>query len=284
MAGIPDFADWNLPPLRQGYPASDDLLGKRERAGGSLEAPPELVREVAGVRCLVVAAEGATRRILYFHGGGYRMGNPAAWIAYATQIAEACGAEVILPDYRLAPEHPFPAALHDAVAVYRALAVEGPLVVAGDSAGAGLALALALSAHRAGCPVPGAVLVSPMLDFTASHETHLTKAGSDKLFSRDAVEQCAEVYLQGVAKDEPLVSGLFADTQEVPPALVLIGGNEVLLGESLAFTERLAMADRRVTLHVAPGQGHVWPMMVPNERASAEAIDAIAGFVRACLG
>ncbi|MDD3798128.1 MAG: alpha/beta hydrolase [Novosphingobium sp.] len=266
--------------MREGFSAPDDLLEKRARAGGEQPAPADLVEEIGGIRCLVLTPANARGRVLYFHGGGYRLGSPVAWIAYATRLAEASGAEIVLPFYRLSPEHPFPAALHDAAAVYRALVKQGPVVVAGDSAGAGLALALAISAHRAGKAPAGAVLVSPMLDFTASNETYVIKEACDKLFSREAVEQCAELYLQGVPKNEPLVSPLYADPQEIPPVLVLIGGDEVLLGEALEFTKMLAMADRRVSLHFAPGMGHVWPMMAPDSREAADAIAAIAAFVR----
>jgi acetyl esterase/lipase len=280
MAGDPDT--WRLPPLRAGHPASEDLLERRVKAGGNASAPDH-ERVIGGVRCIATSAAQPQRRILYFHGGGYRMGSPVAWLPYATRLAEAADAEVILPFYRLAPEHPFPASLHDAVAVYRALTDDGPLVVAGDSAGGGLAAALSIVASQAGAPPAGAVLVSPMLDFAASHDTYDSRHARDRLFSREAVQDCAALYLQGHPLNDPLVSPLHADPQDIPPALVLIGGEEVLLGEALAFTGKLALADRRVTLHAAPGMGHVWPMMAPDTPEAAEAVAAIATFVKSCL-
>ena len=280
MAGDRDI--WHLPPLRPGHPAAADLLERRVKAGGNASAP-DRERVIGGVRCIVVSASQPVRRILYFHGGGYRMGSPVAWMPYATRLAEAAEAEVILPFYRLAPEHPFPAALHDAVAVYRELADSGPLAVAGDSAGAGLAAALAIVASRAGAAAAGAVLVSPMLDFAARHETYDRRAARDRLFSRQAVQDCAALYLQGHPQDDPLVSPLHADPRDIPPALILIGGEEVLLGEALAFAGKLALADRRVTLHAAPGMGHVWPMMAPDTPEAADAIAAIAAFAKFCL-
>ena len=280
---------WALPPLRAGHAADATLLQRR----AAVEAMPQGEgiqpddRVIGGVRCLVVGPDTADHSaggtLLYFHGGGYRMGSPVAWMPYATRLAEAAEAEVILPFYRLAPEHPFPAALHDAVAVYRELADSGPLAVAGDSAGAGLAAALAIVASRAGAAAAGAVLVSPMLDFAARHETYDSRAARDRLFSRQAVQDCAALYLQGHPQDDPLVSPLHADPRDIPPALILIGGEEVLLGEALAFAGKLALADRRVTLHAAPGMGHVWPMMAPDTPEAADAIAAIAAFAKFCL-
>ncbi|OCC24702.1 hypothetical protein MB02_04280 [Croceicoccus estronivorus] len=283
MSTIPSLPAWKLPDVREGYPAPDDLLEKRRMAGGDAPVPSELVRDIAGVRCLVVAAENPTRRMLYFHGGGYRMGSPVAWVPYATQLARAMEAEVILPFYRLAPEHPFPAALHDAVTVYRELAGEGQVLLGGDSAGGGLAAALSIAASRIGAPPAGTVLVSPMLDFGASDETYDLNGGRDQLFSRQAVEDCAALYLQGHSPEDPLVSPLYVEPQDFPPALILIGGDEVLLGEAIAFARKLAMADRRVTLHVAPGVGHVWPMMAPGTQEADDAIAAVATFAAACL-
>ncbi|AZI37651.1 steryl acetyl hydrolase [Caenibius tardaugens NBRC 16725] len=279
MAAQADRADWQLPPLREGYAADADLLERRIRAGGALSAP-EYEQAIGGVRCLVVSPPGAIRTMLYFHGGGYRMGSPVAWLPYVTRLAEAAGANVILPYYRLAPENPFPAALHDAVAVYRALAERGDVVLAGDSAGGGLALALGIVASQAGRAAAGVVLVSPMLDFAASADTYESRAGRDLLFSRQAVADCGALYLQGHPVDDPLVSGIHADPESVPPALVLVGGEEVLLGEALHFVERLGRADRAVTLHVAPGMGHVWPMMAPDTVEADNALGVIAAFVK----
>jgi len=155
-----DMTAWRLPPLRQGRPASADLEQRRTRAAS---APPGEApageQTIGGVRCLLVGQESAAATILYFHGGGYRMGSPRAWLAYARRVATAADARLILPFYRLAPEHPFPAALHDAASVYQALTGEGPVVVAGDSAGGGLAAALCIAAHEAGRTPAGVILV-----------------------------------------------------------------------------------------------------------------------------
>lgn len=277
---------WRLPPLRPGHPADAGLAERRLRAAGTRDDGPQPVEaEIGGVHCLIVEPQGAAAdgTILYLHGGGYRMGSPVAWIPYARRLATASGRRVILPSYRLAPEHPFPAALHDAAAVYHVLAAEDSVVVAGDSAGAGLAAALCLSAAKAGQPAAGLVLVSPMLDLAARDDSYDSHAASDAIFSREAVLECAELYLQGHPADDPLVSPLLADPALFPPALILAGGTEVLLGESLALARRLALADRRVSLHVAPGMGHVWPMLAPQTDAAARAVATIAAFADEAL-
>lgn len=276
--------DWNLPPLRSGHPPSADLLSRRARAsaGGNGQQPDE-TQVVGGIECLIVGDGQDGGTLLYFHGGGYRMGSPEAWLAYARALADASGLRIVLPRYRLSPEHPFPAALHDAVAVYRELAAAGPVLIAGDSAGAGLTASLCIAADRAGRRPIGAVLVSPMLDLTARDETYATHAESDTLFSRQSVLDAAALYLQGHDPCDPLVSPLEADPRAFPSLLLLTGGSEVLLGEALAFAERLARADRTVRLHVAAGMGHVWPMMMPDSTPARAAIAAIADFARAAL-
>ena len=130
--------------------------------------------------------------MLYLHGGGYRMGAPEPWAAYADSLRAATGCTIVVPDYRLAPEHPFPAALHDAAAIYAKLSADAPMIIAGDSAGAGLAAGLALAAHRAKARAPQAlVLISPMLDLRAGDETYDSRAETDRFFSRANMLDCA---------------------------------------------------------------------------------------------
>jgi acetyl esterase/lipase len=270
--------------LRDGHPADVGLLERRIRAGGSLgegDAPEEA--HIGGVRCLLVEPQDGSAQgdILYLHGGGYRLGSPVAYIAYAQGIADQAGRRIILPFYPLAPENPFPAALHSIVAVYRALEDRQSAVIAGDSAGGGLTAALCILAARAGERPAGAILVSPMLDLTAQCESLDRNAERDLLFSKAAVLDSAQLYLQGHAPDDPLVSALNADPADFPPTLILTGSAEVLLDEALAFARKLALGDRRVTLHVAPGMGHVWPLMAPGSPEAVGAVAAMAPFVKA---
>jgi len=275
---------WDLPPLRDGHPADESLLERRARAAGSLgegDAPKEAV--IGGVRCLLIepATGAAQGDILYLHGGGYRLGSPVAYVVYAQGIADQAGRRIILPFYPLAPENPFPAALHSIVAVYRALEDRQSAVIAGDSAGGGLTAALCILAARAGERPAGAILVSPMLDLTAQSESLDRNAARDPLFSKASVLDSAQLYLQGHAPDDPLVSALQADPADFPPTLILTGSAEVLLDEALAFATKLALGDRRVTLHVAPAMGHVWPLMAPGSPDAVDAVAAIAAFVQA---
>ncbi|SFR90210.1 alpha/beta hydrolase fold domain-containing protein [Sphingomonas jatrophae] len=267
-----------LPPEREGVPASDDLLARRARAAGTMPVDPPEERVIGGRRCFVIG-DGPT--LLWLHGGGYRMGSPVAYIALARRIAAAAGVQVVLPFYRLAPEHPFPAGLNDAVAVYRTLVADGPVIVAGDSAGGGLAAAVAQVAQAAGMPAAGAILLSPMLDLAARDATYDSHAARDPYISRAVVLDCAGLYLAGQSTDDPHASPIHADPAVLPPMLLLAGGHETLLGEALAFTAKLALADRAVTLHVAAGMGHVWPLLAPDSPATEDAVAAMAGFVRA---
>ncbi|ANI79656.1 MULTISPECIES: alpha/beta hydrolase [Sphingobium] len=275
---------WYLPPLRDGRPADAGLLERRARAAGSTgegDAPKQAL--IGGVRCLLVEPQNGPAQgdILYLHGGGYRLGSPVAYIAYAQGIADQAGRRIILPFYPLAPENPFPAALHSIVAVYRALEDSQSAVIAGDSAGGGLTAALCILAARAGERPAGAILVSPMLDLTAQGDSLDRNAERDPLFSKAAVLDSAQLYLQGHAPDDPLVSALNADPADFPSTLILTGSAEVLLDEALAFARKLAIADRRVTLHVAPGMGHVWPLMAPGSPEAAAAVATMAAFTKA---
>lgn len=275
---------WDLPPLRAGYAADEALVERRARAAGPADAAARAGEAViGGVRCLVIepCEHDAQGEMIYLHGGGYRLGSPLAYVDYAQRIADAAGRRIILPFYPLAPEHPFPAALHAVVALYRGLEDRQSVVVAGDSAGGGLAAALCIMAARAGERPAGAVLVSPMLDLTARGESLDRNAARDPMFSKAAVLDSAGLYLQGHDPRDPLVSALEADPADFPPTLVLTGGAEVLLDEAVAFAKRLALADRRVTLHVAPGMGHVWPLLAPETSEARDAVAAIAGFVTA---
>ncbi len=278
-----ELFDWSLPPERKGYAASEQLA-QRRAAVASAPLDPNIDCEtthIAGVRCLLFRsrrAHGGT--ILYLHGGGYRMGAPEPWAAYSDSLREATGCTIIVPDYRLAPEHPFPAALHDVAGIYAELSAALPVIVAGDSAGAGLAASLALAAHRGRARPPQAlVLISPMLDLLAQDETYTSRAETDRFFSRANMLECAEMYLQGHPAQDPLVSPLNADAAAFPRTMVLIGGKEVLLGEAIKFAEKLARGGKTVTLHVAENSGHVWPMLEANTQAARDALQAMNAFL-----
>jgi epsilon-lactone hydrolase len=284
---------WDLPPERPGREASPQLLERRASmagvamptAGGDGTMEPRY--STCGRSSAYVCEPPDPACILvYLHGGGYRLGEAAGWIPFAARLAVAVPARVVLLDYKLAPEHPFPSAIHDAVAAYDDVREDGlPVVVAGDSAGGGLAAALVVACGRAGVEAPaGLVLLSPWLDLTVQATTYESRRASDQLFSSDSATEAADAYLQGVAADEPLASPLFAELDNFPPTLLFAGGAEVLLEDTLRFAHRLALADVSVECHVAHGMQHVWPTIQPELVESQRAVRDIARFVAGVAG
>lgn len=275
-----------LPPLRHGSPAPAALIERRKMIADSrkhIPVDPDITvveRQRGGVSGLECSAPGATRTILHLHGGGYRLGDPRTWVPFAAWLARVARAHVVLPDYRLAPEHPFPAALHDAVNVYADLAEGGAVpLVSGDSAGGGLAAALVVALRGLElAPPPGLSLISPWLDLTVESGTFASRAARDKLFSREAAVEGSGQYLQGHSPRDPLASPLFAELAGFPPTQIFAGGDEVLLGDSVAFAARLAEAGVTVESHVVAGMQHVWPTVFPDLPESVAAMEAMARF------
>ena len=218
--------------------------------------------------------------VLYLHGGGYALCSPATHRALCARIAAASGARMIALDYRLAPEHPFPAGLEDVCAVWQSLAqADAPCAVAGDSAGGGLALALMLRLREAGAALPDfAVLLSPWVDLTCASASIDTN--KDDYLQRHMLERFAAYYAPQHALSQAEVSPLFADLGAFPPCLVLTGGSEVFLDENRALTERLRAAGCKVELLIGEGMIHVWPAFAPVLPAGKEAIAHIGRFMR----
>lgn len=280
----------SLPPLRRStVPTPADLTARRAGAGAvrkPVDVPGVTVEEVryGDVPCVVAAPPEPRAVLVYFHGGGYRLGSAAQFAPFAARLADATGARVVAVDYRLAPENPFPAALHDAVAVYEHVLAESAYapVVMGDSAGGGLAAALAVACTGAGLAVPAAVvLVSAWLDLRCTAESYRSRAATDRLFSYDAARQAADQYLQGHPADDPLVSPLFADLSVFPPALLLASTDEVLLDDTVAMATCLTEAGVTNTTHIEPAVPHAWPGIFPDLPESAAAVEMIGRFVAA---
>jgi len=275
----------NLPPLRLGTPAPEDLLARRARMPAAwtpeMLEPGTVARDtmIGGVGCLVCEAVSADGTILYFHGGGYRMGSPAGWANFGCRLAIVTGRRVVVADYRLAPEHPFPAGLTDALAVYGALAAkdgQAP-IVAGDSAGGGLAATVALAAE----PKPRkAVLLSPWVDLTVTNPAFESRT-SDQFFPRASAAEAAQQYLQGHNPEDALASPLKGDLSNYPPTLILASADECLVGDALAFQAALTEARRPVETHIVPAMTHVWPVIAPALPESQAALRVIGNFVRA---
>jgi epsilon-lactone hydrolase len=224
--------------------------------------------------------------VLYLHGGGYVIGSPRSHRHLAAAIARAAGTAALLVDYRLAPEHPFPAALDDALAAYQWLLgrglVPGRIVVAGDSAGGGLTVATLLAARDRSLPLPAAgVCISPWVDLTCSGATYATKAAVDPIVTRQSVSMMAEAYTGRGDPKAPLVSPLYADLRGLPPLLVHVGSDEVLLDDALGLAERARRAGVDVTLEEWPAMIHVWHWFLPMLAEAERAVGVIGRFARA---
>ncbi len=218
---------------------------------------------------------------VYFHGGGYRLGSAAWSVPFATRLARSAGSTVVAVDYRLAPEHPFPACIHDATAVYESLLAGGAseVVAVGDSAGGGLAAALVVAADASSVPLPaGLVLMSPWLDLTCTAATFASRAASDQLFSLDSALAAAELYLQGHDPSDPLASPGLARLGTWPSTLVVASTDEVLLGDSTSFTAAVALTGSPVRAIFEPGRPHAWPAVFPDLPESERAVEAIGAY------
>lgn len=243
--------------------------------------------QIAGMNAerLVPQAPARGKIILYLHGGAYVFGNCTTHRQLVSYVARTCGIKALLFEYRLAPEHPFPAAIEDSMSAYRALRDEGyapgDILLAGDSAGGGLVMALLLSLRDAGESMPaGAVMFSPWLDLTASGESMTTRAGRDPWFSPRDMPIVAAYYCNEEQRHNPLVSPVFADVAGLPPVYIQVGDDEILLSDSTRIADKLKAAGVDVTLEVWPGMFHVFQVFVHQMPESREAIARLAPFVR----
>ena len=228
----------------------------------------------------IKAESGSSTAVLvYLHGGGYFACSAASHRAYTTHFAKE-GFHVYAPDYRLAPEHPFPAAIEDAVAVYRALRAEAgasaPMLIGGDSAGGGLALATMLKLRAEGDALPlAALLFSPLTDLAGTGNSRVTNDKRCAMFFGNGLAFARDLYL-GSSGDphDPLASPLYADLKGLPPLLIHAGANETLRDDSTQFAERARAAGVPVELTVWPAVPHVWQLFhrfVPEGRQSLAA-------------
>jgi acetyl esterase/lipase len=220
---------------------------------------------VGGIPVVNVEAAGAdpTRIIFYLHGGAYAIGTAASSVGLASDLARRAGARLVSVDYRLAPEHPHPAAIDDAVAAYRGLLDSGvaaaAIAIAGESAGAGLAAATLLALKHAGLPQPSAaVLMSPWVDLTLSGDSISAKAAVDPALTPEGLRRRAIDYAGASDRTAELVSPIFADLTGLPPLLIQAGSHEILLDDATRLAARAAAADVAVTLEVTPGAPHVF--------------------------
>ncbi|MET7690210.1 alpha/beta hydrolase [Streptomyces sp. NPDC005483] len=223
--------------------------------------------------------------ILYFHGGGWVYGSPESVLSLTGHLVVKTGFEAYSVDYRLAPEHPFPAATEDTLSAYRALLDSGhdpsAVVFAGDSAGGGLAVTTCLAARDAGLPLPAAIVTfSPGLDATRTGESMVTKEGIDPILTRKSVEHTGAMYLAGADPHQPLLSpAVLADLTGFPPMLIQVGTNEILLDDSTRLAARAKAAGVDVILDVTADVPHVFQSFAGALDEADEALDRAAFFI-----
>lgn len=264
-----DFA-----PAGRLHPVPDDVLVTEVTAGG--------------VPAHWLAAPGADtgRVLLFLHGGGYELGSLRSDGELAARLGRASGMRVLFPEYRLAPEHPFPAAIDDVLAAWRWLCTGQDLsarsiAVAGDSAGGGLAVALLVATRDAGQALPAAaVLMSPTVDLTSSGASMTERVDQDPFSTPALLRQLASSYLAGADPKTPLASPLFASPAGLPPLLVQVGTADLLLSDSERLATAAAEAGVDVTLQTGEGLPHVYPIMLGTPEA-AEATEQTGKFLRA---
>jgi len=237
--------------------------------------------ELGDVKAWRVAAPDAARGnvVLHFHGGGYLIGSAKGSLEYAGRLAAAVGGACYTVEYRLAPEHPYPAAIDDAISAYRALLARGipasSILLSGESSGGGLALALALALRTAGDPLPAAILaVAPFADLTLSGPSVRAFNGDDPAANRDLLTFMGASYFQGHEPTDPLVSPLFGDFTGLPPLFVTASQGEVLLSDTTRLAERAAKAGVDVTLRVVEDSVHVYTIFpfLPETRSTMEEV------------
>lgn len=231
----------------------------------------------------VRAVESSMCVVLYLHGGGFFMGSPASYRNRAMRLSYRCNAEVFVPAYRLAPEHPYPAALEDALTAWRfvrQLRPDSSIIIAGDSAGGGLALSLLVRLRDLGERMPsGAILLSPWTDLTVSGYSVDGNRRKDLWFTRAHLERWATYYVGSADARSPYVSPVFADLAGLPPLLLLVGENELLLDDALRVRNAAGRAGTAVNLLVGKGMQHDWPLTLPWLDESRMAWNVIHRFV-----
>jgi epsilon-lactone hydrolase len=226
--------------------------------------------------------------LIYLHGGGYVIGSLDSHRHLAAQAGRACGISALALDYRLAPEHPFPAAVEDALAGYRFVLARGlapeRIAIAGDSAGGGLVVAAMAAIRDAGLPQPGCGwCISPWVDMEAIGESMTSRAAADPTVQRPGLLDMAKLYLNGADPRSPLAAPIYANLKGLAPLMIQVGACETLLDDALRLAKIAGAADVRVDLQIWPEMIHVWHLFHPELKAGLAAIDAGAAFVRAML-
>lgn len=229
------------------------------------------------------------RIILYLHGGAYLMGSPRTHRSITAMLARLTGMRVMVPDYRLAPEHPAPAAVEDALAAYATLLAQGyapgDIALAGESAGGGLVFAMLLMAQAKGYPPPGCVVAfSPWVDLAHTGTSIRTNAATEAMLPAERVDEVARYYIGDSDPRDPLISPLYGSFTAPPPAFITVGETEILRDDAFRMAETLRAAGGEVELQGIPGVPHAWQFFGPHLPEARVSMEAAAGFVKMRLG
>lgn len=274
-----------------GRPTVQETRANFEQMAALFPVAGDVVREpvsAGGIKAEWITAPGADagRAVLYLHGGGYVIGSINTHRDLGARISRAAKARVLLIDYRLAPEHPFPAAVEDSVAAYRWMLAQGltpsRIAVAGDSAGGGLTVATLVAIRDAKLTLPAAgVCLSPWIDLEGLGDSMKTKAAVDPIVQKEGLVEMAAHYLHGKDPRSPLAAPLYADLAGLPALLIQVGTAETLLDDSTRLAERARKAGVKVTLEPWENMIHVFQVFAPMLDEGQQAIDKIGEFVRA---
>jgi len=284
IAQAPDNRNLSLAEIRSTFLK----LGKSFPLPPDVSMEPITGGELRGFR--FTPSQPAERKgILYLHGGGYVLGISPLHRVLCASLSRISGMPVWLPDFPLAPEHPFPAALEQVLAAYRLLIARGcdpaGAAVAGDSAGGGLTVALLTALRDAGDPLPGAAAcISPWVDLTCSSESYATRAARDPLVRLEEVLRFARYYLADTDPRHPLASPLFADLTGLPPLLIQVGGDEVLLDDAVRLDRRAREQGVSCTLDIWEELIHVWPLFAPMLKEGRDALERMGAYLREHTG
>jgi epsilon-lactone hydrolase len=248
-----------------------------------VQQKPTTIGGVDGIEVTIDAA-ATDNVILYFHGGVYVIGTAVASVPLVSEVVRRAGAKAITLDYRLAPENPYPAAIDDAKAAYEGLLAQGidpgQIAFAGESAGCGLAVATLLALRDAGTPLPsGAYLMSPYVDLTLAGETLSNREARDAVLNPAGLRARVPDYVGNADAADPLISPIFGDLSGLPPLLIQVGSNEILLSDALRLAARAALDDVQVTLEVTPGVPHVFQGFAGLLDEAGAALDRAADFL-----
>ena len=264
-----------------------------DEAGSKFAVPDDVTLQpfmIGPVEVEFIDAPDADQQkvLLYFHGGGYVSGSIHSHRYLMQNLSRASGTRTLGINYRLAPEHPFPAAIDDAVSCYRWLLAEGykpgDIAIGGDSAGGGLVVATLLSLRDAGDPLPAASLcISPWADLTGTAKSYETQRELDPMISPVAIRKIAQMYLGNTKPENPGASPIFADLSGLPPLLIQVGEREVLHDDSLTLSNNIQQAGGEVTLEIAPNMIHVWHAFAPMLSEGQQAVDRAGHFIRSQL-